>query len=97
MYQFSTFSPLATSKTFSLDTLYFQKILKDVIVMTNDFRKKYKLPSVDASDIELGTRLLHLDLNANKDVMQLLGLPRAPTNEFLEKFRDWGKKQKEEE
>lgn len=74
MYQYNTFAPLASSKSYVSSIRECSKILKKCVVITNGFRKTKNLEDLTIHDIESGQRLLNL---SDESVQRFLG-PSSP-------------------
>lgn len=72
MYQFSTFIPLAGSKTYFKTIPECKKQLARCVKMTNAWRKKQEKPYLSVDEIVIGCRLLKLDMD-KPDPQEYLG------------------------
>ena len=85
MYQYTTHYPLAMSKVYvnNIDNLL--KHLKKCVGVTNDYRKKNGQNAITFEEIEMGQKVLKLDMDKNPGVMRFLGAPVKITTKNLEK------------
>lgn len=84
-YQYSTYYPLAESKTYLEDKLEAVDILMQCVDMTNEYRKKRGLSKLTLSEIENGQRMLKIDNDLNPKWQSILGNEKAPTIENLKR------------
>lgn len=73
MFQYTTFLPLASSKSYFASINDCRKQLIKVIQKTNEYRSDKNEHRLSREEIENGQRLLKIDASENAQVMSVLG------------------------
>jgi hypothetical protein len=83
-YQFTTVSPLASSKSYLNDTKECSEMLATVTKVTNAWRKSRDLPSLTLKSILKGSRVVQLDFCKEVMAKSMLGEPKPISTRNLE-------------